>query len=143
MFEAVEPLSKKHCGFSEYVQLVSYFIMLASWTDLCRFVFRCQDDKDDGYLKKDQFMALLAVLQQNSPYNLKVWQLQWPGYHDLKLKLMFMKHFLSFAEHNPSVVWQAQLLQRKFADDNLGKKYWDAKAEQFRVIREELKVKRM
>ena len=59
---------------------------------------------------------------------------------DKKLKFMFFNNFYSFITSNPSALWQAQLLQRKFAKANLGTGYWDKKMEQFRLVREQLGI---
>ena len=81
------------------------------------------------------------LLAENSPFNMRVWQLQWTQFHDPKLNAMFIKHFLEFTAANNSLLWQMQVLQRRLMQDNLGVKYWEAKIEQFRVLREGLQLK--
>lgn len=62
---------------------------------------------------------------------------------DPKLKNMFVKNFLDFCTNNQGVLWQPQKIQQKLILTNLGKNYWAKKAEQYRVIRENMGVKLM
>ena len=141
VFESIKPLSSKHVAFSEYVHMVAYFIMLASERDVCKFLFRSLDVENTQYLRKEQFHQLTEIIAENSPFNVKVWQLQWVHFHDKKLKFMFLTHWLAFVKVNPSTLWQVQLLQRKFMQDNLGVLYWENKIEQFRIVRQDLEIK--
>jgi hypothetical protein len=82
----------------------------------------------------------MEVLAMNSPFSVKVWQLQYEQFFDPKLKLFFFNNFEAFIKKNPSALWQASLLQRKFMQFNLGADYWDNKIEQYRVTREKLGI---
>lgn len=62
-------------------------------------------------------------------------------YVDRRLGYLFIANFEEFLKKNPAALWQAQALQRKFMQFNIGIAYWEKKMEQFRVIREELGVK--
>ena len=83
----------------------------------------------------------METLALNSPFNVRVWQLQYDQFYDPKLKLFFIGNFKKFLLKNPSALWQASLLQRKFMEFNLGTDYWDNKIEQYRVTREKLGIK--
>ncbi len=83
----------------------------------------------------------MEVLAANSPFSVRVWQLQWDSFVDPKLKYMFIKNFQEFISRNPSALWTSAQLQRKLMEFNLGTLYWDNKVEQFRVMRLEMGVK--
>ena len=60
---------------------------------------------------------------------------------DKKLNFFFIGNFEKFIHYNPGVLWQAQALQRKMMEANLGVSYWERKMEQFRLIRADLGIK--
>jgi hypothetical protein len=60
---------------------------------------------------------------------------------DRKLNYFFIGSFENFLHKNPGALWQAQAMQRKFMQHNLGILYWEKKMEQFRVIRADLGIK--
>jgi len=142
VYESIKPLEEGHICFSEYVHMVGYFVMFAV-KDLVKFLFSCTDDEGKQYIRRDQFNMLLDHLAQNSPFNVRVWKLQYEQYHDPKLKFMFLTNFQAFMTNNPSALWQATLLQRQMMKANLGVAYWENKMEQFRLIREELGIKQL
>jgi hypothetical protein len=60
---------------------------------------------------------------------------------DKKLKFQFIDNFELFVKRNPGALWKPQALQLKLMEFNLGKRYWDNKLEQYRVMREDLGIK--
>jgi hypothetical protein len=50
VFEAIEPDSKNDILFSEYVHMVSFFVMLGH-KELSKFLFHCADDEKLHYLR--------------------------------------------------------------------------------------------
>eukprot|EP01038_Epipyxis_sp_PR26KG_P007474 gene7474-10187_t len=71
----------------------------------------------------------------NSPFTWKVWMHQYDRYYDKKLGNMFINDFENFLSNNPGALWQAQALQTKFMQYNLGPEYWAKKTEMFRLTR--------
>mmetsp|Transcript_1317 Transcript_1317/g.1387 ORF Transcript_1317/g.1387 Transcript_1317/m.1387 type:complete len:1578 (-) Transcript_1317:176-4909(-) len=138
--QAVRPSKRAELKFSEYAHLVSYYIMLSP-RDLTRFLFQHADDGDKAYLRRDQFQKLLELLSQDSPFNLKTWEVQYERFHDKKLKFQFIKNFEDFVEKNPGSLWKPQLLQQKLMKANLGVTYWEKKIEQYRITRENMGVR--
>jgi len=62
---------------------------------------------------------------------------------DKKLKFQFISNFEQFTKQNPGVLWKPQALQQQLMEHNLGKRYWNDKLEQFRLVRENLGIKLM
>ena len=60
---------------------------------------------------------------------------------DRKLNNFFIGNFEKFLHKNPGALWQAQALQKKFMQYNIGPRYWEDKMEQFRLTREDLGVR--
>jgi len=137
---AINPQSRHDITFSEYVHLISYFVMLSA-RDLARFVFQHADEDSRGFLRRDQFTKLCHLLAEASAFNVKSWELQYEQFHDKKLKYQFVTHFEQFVKQNPGALWKPQELQQQFMEFNLGKRYWNNKLEQYRVIRENLGIK--
>jgi len=98
VYESIKPSEEGHICFSEYVHMVGYFVMFAV-KDLVKFLFSCTDDEGKQYIRfgsdsnrvhkrlcmidcrRDQFNMLLDHLAQNSPFNVRVWKLQYEQYH--------------------------------------------------------------
>eukprot|EP01033_Poteriospumella_lacustris_P007676 gene7676-5518_t len=137
---AIQPRRKRELTFSEYVHFVCYFVMLSA-RDMARFLFTAQDTDERGFLRRDQFVTLINLLAEGSPFNVKQWEYQYETYHDKKLKHQFIANFNDFVAQNPGALWQPQLLQQRLKKYNLGIQYWDKKMEQYRVIRENLGIK--
>lgn len=116
---------------------------------------------DHLFTRREQFNALLEILSEGSPFNVKAWEYQYEQYHgkkveiaklivfsflvsiltDKKLKFQFIKNFEDFVNQNPGALWQPQLLQQKLMKANIGKTYWDNKIEQYRVMRVKMDIK--
>lgn len=80
MVQAIKPLRRAELIFSEYVHLVASYVML-SQRDLTRFLFQHADEDHKQYLRRDQFLKLLEILNQGSPFNIKSWEIQYEHFH--------------------------------------------------------------
>jgi hypothetical protein len=84
---AIKPAKKNEIIFSEYVQIVCYYVSL-SRKDLIRFLFGNQDEQGKAYLKKDQFLDLVEKCVEGSGRNTKIWAVQFEDFYGKT----FLKH---------------------------------------------------
>lgn len=77
---AIKPAKKTEILFSEYVQIVCYYISL-SRKDLVRFLFGNQDELGKAYLRKDQFIDLVDKCVEGTGRNTKIWAVQFEDYY--------------------------------------------------------------